>query len=515
MNRTGKFVSGVIVNYGNQLVVMVVGLWLTPFLLRHLGQRDYGIWLVGLQSLSYLAILDLGVIGLLPREVAFASGGGKGEDAPERVRELLEENAVVVLWQTPVLALALVIALWVLMNQTSGLLGVMGIIFAVYGLQFPLRIYFAALEGLQDFQFVGTLQFSTWLLGIIVNVYLIASGKGLYSLAWGWAATQGGMALGTMWRMYAKFPQYAPRRLQWLNWSRVAAHFKAGLWVSVSQITQLLIGTTSTLAIAYSGGAVAVVPFSCTQKLTQIFNNQPNVILQSAQPGLTQLRASATKEHLSQVIGTLTQAVLMMSGALGCVVLCVNGGFVKTWVGAEQYVGIEFTICTTIAMIVRHLNVTSIYTLFCFGKERFLSIVGFVDSVLTAAAMFLLIRWMGPIGAPLASLALAVLVSLPLNYRVLEEVTGTPIRAQFQPVIEWFRPFALVAVVVTAAGHFFPPRNYFECAVASGLTLLLYGLAEYPVVRSSIWGERARTMLEGPIRKLRGFVGISTSLIPR
>lgn len=496
MNRTGKFVTGVLINYGNQLTVMVVGLWLTPFLLKHLGQRDYGIWLVGLQSLTYLALMDLGVIGLLPREVAFASGQVQKGEPTDKVQRLMEDSATVVLWQTPFLAIALLVTLYVLKQQTSGLLGVMTLIFGVYGLQFPLRIYFAGLEGLQDFRFVGVLQFVSWALGVIVNVTLVFSGKGLYSLAWGWAATQGLMALGTMVRMYWKFPQFAPRRLRWLNFGEIVKHFKAGVWVSVSQITQMLIGTTSTMAIAYSAGPSAVVPFSCTQKLIQILSNQPAVILQNAQPGLTQLRATATKDHISRVIGTLTQAVLMMSGALSCAVLAINRGFVERWVGKEQFLGVEFTIVTVVAMLVRHLNTTAIYTLFCFGRERYLSIVGLVDSIVTAGSMVVMVYWFGSIGAPLATLVFALVLSIPLNFKEMKEVTGKPLKVLFEPVIEWFKPFAVVAVVVTAMGHYFVPRSYFECGVLGAFAVGLYCAAEYRVVRYSKWSERMRERLE-------------------
>src|SRR5689334_20090413 len=68
--RTKRFIAGAGAGYAYQLVVMVVGLWFTPFLLRHLGQHDYGLWAVGMQILGYLLLLDMGVVALLPREQA-------------------------------------------------------------------------------------------------------------------------------------------------------------------------------------------------------------------------------------------------------------------------------------------------------------------------------------------------------------------------------------------------------------------------------------------------------------
>ena len=44
-SRTRRFVGGLSVGYLHTAIVTIVGLWLTPYLLRHLDQHDYGLWL--------------------------------------------------------------------------------------------------------------------------------------------------------------------------------------------------------------------------------------------------------------------------------------------------------------------------------------------------------------------------------------------------------------------------------------------------------------------------------------
>ena len=74
MSRARRILGGTSIAYAHQAIIVVVGLWLTPFLLRRLGQQQLGLWLVAGQVLGYLALMDLGVIAMLPREVAFACG---------------------------------------------------------------------------------------------------------------------------------------------------------------------------------------------------------------------------------------------------------------------------------------------------------------------------------------------------------------------------------------------------------------------------------------------------------
>ena len=501
MSRTKRLFDGVFLSYCFQALVMIVGLWLTPFLLHQLGQHDYGIWLVGLQSLTYLSLLDLGVVGLLPREVAFLSGKVQNGADPHLVQTLLENNGLVILWQTPVLLAALFASFFVLRAMTPALHGVLLIIFITYGAQFPFRIFYAALEGLQDFAFIGYLQMGAWLTGVAANIALVYAGWGLYGLAIGWSLSQVIVTVGCMWRMYAAYPAFTPKQLRWLRWNELSHYLKAGFWVSVSQITQMLTKGSDIVLLASIQGSSAVVPYSCSIKLTSVLANQPQVILQAAQPGLTQLRATADRSHIAQVIGSLAQAMLMLSGAVACVVLAINGGFVQRWVGSSQYLGFQFTALIVVSMLARHWNTTTVYTLFCFGKERYISMVGLMDGVCFVPLMYFLVNRFGVVGIPLASTASVCLVSLPSNIRLLSKLTGVSWWTQITPVRQWFVPFGITALVAWAASFMIQPSSYLACGVMGIIIVTIYFLLEYTVIAKSLWGLRLREMFQSGLQR--------------
>ena len=74
VSRTSRFLGGLSFGYLHLVAVTIAGLWLTPFLLRHIGQHDLGLWLMITQVVNFLGLLDLGVITLLPRETAYVAG---------------------------------------------------------------------------------------------------------------------------------------------------------------------------------------------------------------------------------------------------------------------------------------------------------------------------------------------------------------------------------------------------------------------------------------------------------
>src|SRR3972149_9554090 len=67
MSRTTRLLQGLAFGYANQVLVTLVGIWLTAFLLGELGQADYGVWLGGTRVLGYLLLLGVGGGGLVPR----------------------------------------------------------------------------------------------------------------------------------------------------------------------------------------------------------------------------------------------------------------------------------------------------------------------------------------------------------------------------------------------------------------------------------------------------------------
>jgi O-antigen/teichoic acid export membrane protein len=161
------------------------------------------------------------------------------------------------------------------------------------------------------------------------------------------------------------------------------------------------------------------VPYACTGKLVTLLANQPQMFMQLALPALSELRTSAARERLFDVARAMAQVMLLLSGAVVVVVLSVNGGFVAWWVGESRFGGMGLTTLLLVSMLVRHLNLTLVYTLFCFGYERRLALTSVADGVTGLVLMILLVPAFGLYGAVVASLASTCLVSMPANFVAL------------------------------------------------------------------------------------------------
>jgi O-antigen/teichoic acid export membrane protein len=449
--RTRRFFGGLRLSYLYQAVVMLAGLWLTPFLLNHLGQHDYGLWLVGLQTLSYLVLMDFGIVALLPRETAYATGHAIAGNAGHDLSELISRTARVVLYQTPLVAAAVVIV-WFVVPVPPTIRGPVLIAMAGFVALFPLRIFQAVLQGLQETPYLGKLQFVSWTVSTGTMVLLILQGWGLYALAVGWVLGQLLPSVLSFYRLKTAFPGVLPSRLIKLTRQELFRAMSSGSWISVAQIAQILVAGTDFIIIGRVLGAAAVVPYAVTQKLIAVLANQPQMIMEMAMPGLSQMKTSESRENIFRVCNALTLSMLTLSGAVVCVYVAVNHSFVNWWIGASQFGGSALTLALAGCLLLRQWNTTSVYTIFALGYERRISITTLVEGIVNVAAAFGLVHWLGPIGAPLGSVLGLCLVSIPGNFSALAHEVQMPILRVAAPLWPWFWRMSLAAAFAALVG---------------------------------------------------------------
>lgn len=495
MSRTTRLLRGLAFGYANQALVTLVGIWLTAFLLTKLGQADYGVWLVGTRILGYLLLLDIGVVALLPREVAFATGRASGVATEADLPEVIGRTARIVLWQTPIVALVSVLV-WVMLPQEwEPLRGPLALVLSVFVFTFPARLFHSALSGLQDLAFLGGTHTVAWFMGTATTVVLVLAGWGLYALAVGWSVSQG--LSSTIWwvRLRRRFPTALPRHLPAYSGEPLRNRLSRGLWISAAQVAQVLLQGTDLLIIGKIMGPKAVVPYFCTAKVLTVLANQPHLLAQSAQPGLSELRTSANRQRLRDVSAALTQAILVLSGAVVCVVLLVNQGFVSWWVGAAQYGGFWLTVTLALGMLLRHWNTTSVYSLFALGHDKRISIVTLADGTVTVVALVLLTRGYGLLGAAVGAMVGVILVGLPANLHLLARETSTSVTGLAANLWPWAWRMALATGASLAASRMWVPVSFPGLVAATLLCGAGYLALMWPLALQEPLGQYLRPRL--------------------
>jgi O-antigen/teichoic acid export membrane protein len=238
------------------------------------------------------------------------------------------------------------------------------------------------------------------------------------------------------------------------------------------------------------------VPYACTVKLVGVLSNQPQMLMQVAIPGLSELRAGAAREDAARVCTALGQLMLLVSGGIACVVLAVNRDFVEWWVGPGQYGGLALTCLVLAAMLLRHCNLVVGYVLFAFGgHDRRLALTALADGVVTAAALLSLTSAMGTVGTGLGTLAGVCLVSLPANLHALSGTGTLTAGGLARSLAPWFWRFAALVAFAGLLAQRFVPDTFYEVAAVALLAAAAYGAAVLPLALRDPLGVYVRPRL--------------------
>jgi len=493
LSRTNRLLEGLSFGYLQQILVMAAGLWLTPFFLGRLGQHDLGMWLILTQITLYLGLLDLGVVALLPRETAFAVGRG-GIRSGELPR-LIGQTARMVMLQWPVVAICAGVVWFLGRAMWRSAEFPLGMILLAFAAMFPFRIFAAVLQGLQDLAFLARSQIAVWVVSTAATVILLLNGYGLMALAISWVINQLANTALCFYRLKRQFPSVLPGQLSRLDRPAALAYFKKSAWISTSQIGHILRNGTDMLLIGRFLGPTATVPYSCTGKLVSVLANQPQMVMQAAFPGLSQLKAAESRARIRQATVALSQAMLAASGAVACVVLAVNRSFVNFWIGPAQYGGGLLSLLIVVTMLARHWNLTFYYSLFCFGYERRLALIGVVDGCVSIAASMILLPLVGPIGAPIGILIGTCLVSIPASVIPLAREMEISPAGLLGCSSSWLLRFVLASAIGASMAAVWNPQGFVSMAALAIVTGILYLGLVMPVLVQEPLGSYIRPKL--------------------
>ncbi len=446
------------------------------------------------QAIAYLGLLDLGVVGLLPREAA-AAVGRSGPNSTE-LPELIARAARLTVIQFPIVTIC-TFCVWLFVRSAwRSAEGPFTVILIVFVIMFPFRLFAAALQGFQDLAFLGRLQLASWGLSTVLSILLIQNGHGLFALAASSAVAQFVTTVACWNRLRVRFPGVLRGWKHSASHGEILEYAKKGGWVSISQISQILTMGTDVLLIGKILGPGATVPYSCTGKLAGVLANKPQMMMQAAFPGLSELRGGGSKPRIRHATMALSQAMLAMSGAVACIVLVVNRGFVEWWIGSAQYGGDALTLLIIAAMLVRHWNITFVYSLFCFGYERRLALTGLADGCVSVTASVVLVWLLGPIGAPLGMLTGICLVNIPANVIALAREMGTSPHEVISSSFGWLGRFLVVSGAGILLGRFWSPRSFPSILLVTAITGVVYTSLIIPIVLSGPLGVYLRPKLK-------------------
>jgi O-antigen/teichoic acid export membrane protein len=291
---------------------MLIGFLITPFLVRHLGDSTYGLWIIIGSLTGYFGALDLGVGNSVGRNVAFC----RARQDIAGVNGILS-TAFFYLCGIAVLSLlatlgVLVSFVLIFKNVEPTQLDAARLALALVGLNFaltlPLNTFDGILWGYQRFDLQNKVDIPILLVRTGLTYWLIGAGQGLVALA---LITLLSSVAGLLTKALLAFRLEPALRVSIPMITRDSAKglFGYGVWLFPSMLLKQLTPALITTIIGSALEPARVTPFSIASKLVAYAINALNAATSIFTPLATALHARDDHDQ---------QRTLFLMGSRGC-----------------------------------------------------------------------------------------------------------------------------------------------------------------------------------------------------
>jgi len=337
MSLARRLVRNISSNWVGYAVQVVVGFFLTPFVILSLGETRYGVWTLVVGLTGYYGLLDLGVASgmtqYLTRYVA-AKDIDKLNTSASTGFVALSCIGFLVFVGSLIIALS---ASWLFRIQAASPVEVTWVL-AITGtsvaMQFMFFTYSAVFTAVQRFDLSNAIGISTRILSAVATVICLKAGYGLVGLSLVVAGTNL-LDYLIRWRVALRLLPAMKISLKLVNRESFREVMTFGTWNFVTASSDRLISYTDGLVIAAFMPVAAVAPFAIAANLRSYFDEIFVRIEFVFFPAVTELDARGDQAGLRQVYLVSSKFMLLGSIFLGSIGIFLARDFFRLWIGSS------------------------------------------------------------------------------------------------------------------------------------------------------------------------------------
>jgi O-antigen/teichoic acid export membrane protein len=460
-------------------VNILVGIFLSPFILHRLGDTAYGIWILIFSVTGYYGLFDLGIRSSVVRYVSTYTATNDQEGLAKLINTSLATYATI-----GVVAMVVTLSCSIFVDRIfripADFLPTARLLFLMVGtavaLGFPTGVFGGILEGLQRFYFVNLTNVMSALLRAALIVFVLQRGYGLLTVA---LITVVLPLISSMARAVIAL-RVLPIRFGWRYVDRTAFREIAN-YSAVSFI--LMIGyklryKTDEIVIGTFLSVTAITYFSIGDRLLDYAAELVSSLAQIFVPMAGQSHAKGDTNRLRTIWIAGNRACALIIFPITALLIILGKSVITAWVGAK-YVAQSYPVLVVLAvpMMFTLAQGASTRILYGMAKHRPLAIVTLMESVANLILSIVLIRPFGIVGDAFGTaipLMLTSILFMPRHMcRLMGVRIGTYLREAYTLPVLLTLPLAATLLLVR---QWFVARTVFEVIFQAAIGFLPYGL---------------------------------------
>jgi O-antigen/teichoic acid export membrane protein len=490
MSRFRRIAQNVLSNWFALAVTTVVGFFLSPFVVHHLGNLAYGVWVIIGSLVSYMSLLDLGLRGAVTRYVSKGATQQRHDESSQAVSGAL--------WIRLWICLA-IIAVGVLCS-----LGFHRIFVIPIDLQQPARIavlltaitvamnlwcgvFGGVLVALHRYDMTSSVSIVQTCVRAAGIVYLLRTGHGILTLAaWDlctWSISNT-VLIVLCFRVYPQLKVVftRPDRATFLKlWNYSLYAFLINVAIQVTYYTDnMVVGaflSPAAVTLYAIGGILITYARQIVSSMTTTFT-----------PLASTFEAEGSDDNLRRLLIHGTRAALIVSLPVEVALFFRGHTFIRLWMG-DQYAQISGTVMQILLLSVVFGSATTTAggIVYGMGQHKRIAFWGIGEAAANLILSIILVRRIGVYGVAWGTAIPSVVIEVLFWPVFISRLVKIPVRTFLWET--WFRPAVAIVpftLACIAVERYWPAHNLVWFFVQIAVLLPLVPLAVTLVFRKEV-----------------------------
>ncbi len=335
--RISPIVRNVLSNWSGYFFTIVITFILSPFVVRHLGNSAYGVWVVIVSLTGYLGLFDLGVRGAVTRYVAKFHTQADYEESSR-----IASSALGIFATGGIVAILVSIGLSLFALDSFRIPEVYRlparIVLPLMGLTVAVTlvggVFGGILAGLQRVDLMNAIQVASSGVRALVIVVALRSGKGIITLACIQLAFSLAAGLANALTSLRLFPQLR-LRVEYLGRKYLSLIFSFSLYSFLLHVSAYLVLYTDAVVIGIFLPITFVTFFSIAGNLVNYSRDLISGISGTMTPLASKLEAEGKESELRQVMLNVSRYASAVMMPIALTFLLRGSTFIGLWMGPE------------------------------------------------------------------------------------------------------------------------------------------------------------------------------------
>jgi O-antigen/teichoic acid export membrane protein len=424
MNKTKSIMKrnifrGALASMISLVVIAAMGLFITPIVVNHLGDRFYGVWVIIATITGYFAFLDLGLSKAVMRFVSQSLGMGDKNKADEWISIALLCFAILSL-----VSILLSVAVWTLaplfLANTEDIEIISFALFIAllaFSIALPTRCFLGVLEAHVRRYLVSIIQVLISIFRsstIFIVIFHKCSIVELVAVTATYTLIEGVLLYIFARRVHGPFCIKASA----IKVSNVKIFFDYSFASFITQIMDTLRYRSYPMIITPFLGLAALTPFAIADRIVQLLVSICNGILLNLTPAFSQLEGKEGLEENQEL-----RKAYLFSYKLSCymgvffigMAFILGGTFIETWMGVKYLNAVPVFYTLLIGVLFSIIQIPTLCLLFAVSKHRFYAVTNTMHALLTIALCLMLVGHYNVLGVAIGISSATILVKFFLQ----------------------------------------------------------------------------------------------------